>query len=120
MVGSLLLQRWHYGVAAFLVLALFMAARLMGAGGWVNGLSTVGGVALYCAAMYLLLSLPDQLEGVSFGGVLAGVLLVFLSLITWVSSLLLEPAGARLGRAITGVALAAAIVILGSSFDGIR
>lgn len=120
MAGALLLQRWHYGVAAFLVLASFMAGRLMAAGGWINGLSTVGGVALYCAAVYLLLALPGRLEGATAGDVLAGVLLVFLSLITWLSSLLLEPAGARLGRAITGIALAAAIVILGSPFDGMR
>jgi hypothetical protein len=113
MAGVLVLKEWEASVIALLAFAVVSAARLRTESVWLERLSTMVGGSFYCVAGYLLWMQASSLDSQVFTGFLAGTLLVFLSFSAWVSSLVLEGSSAWVSRVITGVSLAAAVVILG-------
>ena len=118
MAGFVLAQRWQSGLITLLVIAAWMAVRPIVASGWIERLSTATGLALYCAAVYLLwaVAIGPDIQGVA--RFLGGALLIFFSFSTWLSSLFLERGTAWMSRAVAGLTLAAAVLILAWSTGG--
>jgi hypothetical protein len=116
----MMLHQWQYGAFALLALVLFVAGRLVTGREWIDSLGTIGGASVYCASLYVLLALPVRPEGTGIADFLAGGLLVFLSFLTWVCSLVLEPAGAWVSRVVAAVTLAAAMLLLGGPAGDFR
>lgn len=116
--GLIVLHWWYSGLAAFLTLTLFATVRMFTTSIWTDRLSAVVGISLYCILLYLFWTLAGRLEDRNIADLLAGVLLIFLSLMAWVSSLLLKCSGVWVSRGITGVTLAGAVVILGGLVRG--
>ena len=117
------MQAWYFSAATFVLLAVLMLLRSKTTSTWMRPLSMIVGVSLYVTAMYLewVLAGSSDFEGSDFErvpSVLAGILLVFLSFITWVSSLIITDTGAWVGRGVAFVSLAA-VVIVGGPLCGI-
>ena len=117
-VGFALLQAWSISAATFLLLAVLMLLPSRTTRTWMQPLSMIVGVSLYVTAMYLEWVLAGGSDFERVPSVLAGILLVFLSFITWVSSLIITDTAAWVGRGVAFVSLAG-VVIVGGPLCGI-